>query len=233
MWRCGDVSDLHFQVVYSVYHMSERQEYTKMEIPANSDFAFDIVAALRANDSYFGYLIGWDKRCVCDKHDKRKCKRKRNDKETKKNAQRTHSNRSIGFEFEYTRSLHGVRANDFRFFLCAFFFQKILLAKNISEKKLDLNTNRINYYPSSQCLFMEYKKKPLILLPSAIRFAYRYAFIKNKIRWIDRRSYIFDDVCYFYLRLTVVLALHSIPLRYSGRFGLLRFNLPSTLFIVW
>lgn len=140
--------------------MSERQEYTKMEIPPNSDFAFDIVAALRANDSYFGYLIGWDNRCVCDKHDKRKCKRKRNDKETKKNAQltHTHSNKSIGFEFEYTRLLHGVRANDFRSFLCAFFLPKDSFGQRFPNKKLYLNTNRINYYPSSQCLFMEYQK---------------------------------------------------------------------------
>lgn len=76
-----------------------------------------------------------------------------------------------------------------------------------------LNTNRINYYLSSQFLFTKYGQNgTFIPLPHAIRFAYRYAFITNRIRWIDSRLYIFYDV-YYYLCLSVVLVSISI----SGR----------------
>lgn len=164
---------------------------------------------------------------MCDKHDQ--CKRKRNDKEATKN---THTQTG---QLDSDTHACCVRADDldFLFFLREPFFFVIELSKekdDENEEEMYLNTNRINYYLSSQFLFTKYGQNgTFIPLPHAIRFAYRYAFITNRIRWIDSRLYIFYDV-YYYLWLSVVLVTISILGRSCFCFVS---NLPSTLFIVW
>lgn len=117
--------------------------------------------------------------------------------------QQTHTLKQVNWILIHTLAVYVPTIWIFFFFLREPFFviEPSKWKRRRNEEEMYLNTNRINYYLSSQFLFTKYGQNgTFIPLPHAIRFAYRYAFITNRIRWIDSRLYIFYDVYYYLVR---------------------------------